>query len=133
MSTLGLAFRHAIRTARVRAPIPEQINPQLRGGNAGTRLAHPSSVFDSIVRSSGSEQHPAFTTDAGKIRTLLSSSLIGVASMPPRSATVEDTPTVGLTNCRPSNPYSNGVVGDTESCIMAHRLSIAGGHAGGSW
>jgi len=40
----------------------------------------------------------------------------------------------GLTNCKPSNLYSNGVVGDPESCIMADRLSIAGiagGHAGG--
>jgi hypothetical protein len=46
---LGLAFRHAIRTAQVRAPIPEQICPQLRGGSTGTRLAYPSSVLGSIV------------------------------------------------------------------------------------
>ncbi len=96
---------------------------------------------------------------------LLSSLLIGVASMPLRSATIEDKPAVvekmptkgkapsprrvqspvdesraafasreGLTNCKPSNLYSNGVVGDPESCIMGDRLSIAGiagGHAGG--
>ena len=96
---------------------------------------------------------------------LLSSLRIGAASMPARSATIEDKPTVvekmptkgkapsplrvqspvdelraafasreGLTNCKPSNLYSNGVVGDPESCIMADRLSIAGiagGHAGG--
>jgi hypothetical protein len=37
----------------------------------------------------------------------------------------------GLTNCKPSNLYSNGVVGDPESCIMGDRLSIGGGHAGG--
>ena len=34
-------------------------------------------------------------------------------------------------NCKPSNLYSNGVVGDPESCIMGDRLGIAGGHAGG--
>jgi len=33
----------------------EQIYPQLRGGDAGTRLAHPSSVFRPIVRSSDSK------------------------------------------------------------------------------
>jgi hypothetical protein len=37
----------------------------------------------------------------------------------------------GGTNCKPSNLYSNGVVGDPESCIMGDRLGIAGGHAGG--
>jgi hypothetical protein len=37
----------------------------------------------------------------------------------------------GLTNCMPSNLYSNGVVGDPESCIMGDRLSIGGGHSGG--
>jgi hypothetical protein len=96
---------------------------------------------------------------------LLSSLLIGAASMPAKSATIEDKPTVvekmptkgkapsplrvqspvdesraafasreGLTNCKSSNLYSNGVVGDPESCIMGDRLSIAGiagGHAGG--
>jgi hypothetical protein len=96
---------------------------------------------------------------------LLSSLLIGAASMPAKSATIEDKSTVvekmptkgkapsplrvqspvdesraafasreGLTNCKPSNLYSNGVVGDPESCIMGDRLSIAGiagGHAGG--
>jgi hypothetical protein len=93
---------------------------------------------------------------------LLSSLLIGVASMPARSATVEDQTTVvekmptkggapsslgirnsveesrtafasrpSLTNCKPSNLYSNGVVGDPDSCIMGDRLSIDGGHSGG--
>ncbi len=91
---------------------------------------------------------------------LLPSLLIGVASMPARSATVEDKAVVekmptkggapsplrvqspvdesraafasreGLTNCKPSNLYSNGVVGDPESCIMGDRLSIGGGHGG---
>jgi hypothetical protein len=77
---------------------------------------------------------------------LLSSLLIGVASMPLRSATIEDKPTAveklptkgkapsprrvqspvdesraafalreGLTNCKPSNLHSNGVVSDPES------------------
>ena len=93
---------------------------------------------------------------------LLSSLLIGVASMPARSAMVEARATVvekiptkgeapsalpnqspvdesrapfasrdGLSNCKPSNLYSDGVVGDPESCIMGDRLSIAGGHSGG--
>ena len=96
---------------------------------------------------------------------LLSSLLIGVASMPARSETIEDKPPAveklptkgkapsprrvqspvdesraafasreGLTYCKPSNLYSNGVVGDPESCIMGDRLSvagIAGEHAGG--
>jgi len=93
---------------------------------------------------------------------LLSSLLIGVASMPARAATVEDKATViekmptkgGApsslsvqspvaesrtafaspqegTNCKPTNLYSNGVVGDPESCIMGDRLSIGGGHIGG--
>ena len=93
---------------------------------------------------------------------LLSSLLIGAASMPARSATFADKATVvekiptkggapsplriqspvdesrvafaareGLTNCKPSNLYSNGVVGDPESCIMGDRLSIGGGHSGG--
>jgi len=93
---------------------------------------------------------------------LLSSLLIGVVSMPAKSATVEARTTVvgkmptnggapsslgvrnpveesrtafasrqGLTNCKPSNLYSNGVVGDPDSCIMGDRLDIAGGHSGG--
>ena len=96
---------------------------------------------------------------------LLSSLLIGAASMPLRSATIEDKAAVvekmptkgkapsplrvqspvdesraacasrqGLTDCKLSNLYSDGVVGDPESCIMGDRLSIAGiagGHAGG--
>jgi hypothetical protein len=92
---------------------------------------------------------------------VLSSLLIGTASMSARSATVADKATVvekmptkggppsplrvqgpvdesravfaspeGLTNCKPSNLYSNGVVGDPESCIMGDRLSIGGGHGG---
>ena len=32
----------------------------------------------------------------------------------------------GLSNCKPSNLYSDGVVGDPESCIMGDRPSIAG-------
>lgn len=35
------------------------------------------------------------------------------------------------TNCKPLELYSNGVVGDPESCIIGDRLSIAGGHNGG--
>jgi hypothetical protein len=94
---------------------------------------------------------------------LLSSLLIGVASMPARSATVADKATVvekmptkggvlsplriqspvdesrvasaareGLTNCKPSNLYSDGIVGDPESCIMGDRLSIGGDIPAGS-
>jgi hypothetical protein len=36
----------------------------------------------------------------------------------------------GLTNCKPSNLYSNGVVDDPESCNMGDRLSIGGEHGG---
>ena len=93
--------------------------------------------------------------------TLLSSLLIGAASMPARSATVEDKATVvekmptkgrapsplgvrnpveeartafvsprSQPNCKPSNLYSNGVVGDPESCIMGDLLSIGGARSG---
>jgi hypothetical protein len=37
----------------------------------------------------------------------------------------------GQMNCKPSHLYSDGVVGDPESCIMGDRLSIGGGHVGG--
>ena len=33
-------------------------------------------------------------------------------------------------NCKPSNLYSNGVVGDPESCIMGDLLSIGGARGG---
>jgi hypothetical protein len=36
---------------------------------------------------------------------------------------VEEEPKVGLTNCKPSNLYSNAVVGDSESCLMDDRLT----------
>ena len=92
---------------------------------------------------------------------MLSSLLVGVASMPARSAAVEDKVTVvekmptkggapsslgvrspieeprtafvsprSQPNCKPSNLYSNGVVGDPESCIMGDLLSIGGARGG---
>jgi len=33
--------------------------------------------------------------------------------------------------CKPLHMYTDGVVGDPESCIMGDRLSIGGGHTGG--
>jgi hypothetical protein len=86
---------------------------------------------------------------------------IGTASMPAGSASVKDQIIVGeathlkrvtpsplgtrgkvdqlgtalaarsLTSCKPSHLYTDGVVGDPESCILGDRLNIGGGHTGG--
>ena len=56
-------------------------------------------------------------------------SSLGVRSLVEQARTALVSPR-NQPNCRPSHLYSDGVVGDPDSCIMGDILSV-GGHGGG--